>query len=95
MVRIGIRQSLQYVADHPVPATDVQLELPAHEMVSRTLFEIANNPDARDRGSLTRAHRAQKLIANRLVGTRRPGTHPVARERQGLRFVDLTQGMLE
>ena len=95
MVKVGVRQALQYVADHPVAATDVQLELPAHEMVARTLFEIANNPNTKVRGSLSRAHKAQKLIANRLVGTRRPGSHPVARERQGLRFADLTLGALE
>ena len=44
---------------------------------------------------MARATKAQKLIFNRLVGTRRPGTHPVARQNGGIEFLDLTKGSLE
>ena len=92
---ITIQQALQNVADHQQPETDVALDQPVHELVARALFSIANNPDAKVRGSMARATRAQKLIMNRLVGTRRPGTHPVARKGTEVEFVDLTQGVLE
>ena len=95
MVKVSIREAIQYVADHPEPATDVVIDLKVHELVARTLFDIANNPDTRVRGSMVRATRAQKIIMNRLVGLRKPGTHPAARESAGIDFVDLTGGALE
>ncbi len=95
MVTVSIRQALQAVADHPEPATDITLDLKIHELVARALFEIANNPDNRVRGSMARATRAQKLILNRLVGTRRPGSHPAARRSDDLEFLDLTAGAIE
>ena len=94
MVSVSIRQALQHVADHPEPATDVTLDLKVHELVARSLFDIANNPDAKVRGSMTRATRAQRLILNRLDGLRRPGSHPAARKSEELHFVDLTAGVL-
>lgn len=94
MGTVSIRQALQYVADHPEPSTDITLDIKTHELVARALFDIANNPDAKVRGSMARATKAQKLIFDRLVGTRKPGTHPAARETAGLDFVDLTQGVL-
>ena len=95
MGKVSIPQALQYVADNPVPNTDVTLDLPAHELVARTLFEIANNPDERVRGSIARATKAQKIIFNRLVGTRRPGSHPAHRDKTGVEFRDLTAGVIE
>ena len=92
---MSIREALQHVADHPVPATDVVLDVKVSELVARTLFDIANNPDSRVRGSVGRATKAQKIILNRLDGLRRPGTHPAAREAEGIEFVDLTTGVLE
>jgi hypothetical protein len=93
--QVSIRQALQFVADNPQPATDVQLDLPVHELISRALFRIANNPDNRVRGSMARATRAQKIILNRLVGTRRPGSHPAASKVGDLEFVDLTQSAVK
>ena len=92
---VSIREALQQVADSPLPATDDTLEVKVHELVARTLFDIANNPDSKVRGSLGRASRAQRIILNRHDGLRRPGTHPAAREAEGLDFVDLTAGVLE
>lgn len=95
MANVTIPQALQYVADHPVPATDAPIEMPVWELVSRALFQIANSPDAKVAGSMTRATAAQKIIFNRLVGLRRPGSHPAARKAEGIDFVDLTAGAVE
>lgn len=89
-----IQKALQLVADHPDPETDVVLDLKVHELVCRALFEVANSPDVKVRGSMSRALRAQRLIMNRMVGARRNGTHPVARKTAKLKFVDLTQSQL-
>lgn len=93
MAHTTIHQALKRVADNPEPTTDVLLDIPTHELVARTLFEIANTPDAKVRGSMARATKAQKIILNRLVGTRRPGSHPVARKNDQLEFADLTLGL--
>ena len=94
MVNVSIREALEYVAEHPVMETDVLLDVKVYELVARTLYGMANNPDAKVRGSMRRASRAQRILLNRLVGTRRPGTHPAAREKTGLTFIDLTRGAL-
>jgi hypothetical protein len=85
-----IAEALQYVADHPVRSTEAPIDAPAYELVSRALFQLANSPDASVRGSLGRANRAQKLILNRMVGRRRPGTHPAQSRSEEIEFVDLT-----
>lgn len=90
----GVREALQYVADHPDLRT-APIDTPVWELVSRILFEIANTPDAKVRGSMARATRAQKMISDRLVGTRRPGTHPAQAKKQQVSFVDLTVGVIE
>lgn len=90
----GIREALQYVADHPEPRA-LPIDMPVWELVSRLLFEIANTPDAKVRGSYTRATRAQKMITDRLVGTRRPGSHPASGHQKQVVFRDLTGGQLE
>lgn len=87
---VTIRQALQHVADNPELDTDVLLEVPVHELVCRTLFEIANQPDMRQRGSMARANIARGMILNRLVGRRRAGSHPATKTRAQLKFVDLT-----
>lgn len=90
----GIREALQYVADHPTTDVDM-VEQPVWELIGRVLFEVANNPDAKVRGSLARATKAQRLISDRLVGTRRPGTHPAQRRNNELAFTDLTAGAID
>lgn len=94
MANVSVRQALQYVADHPVPATDELVELPAWEHIARALFVIANSPDAKVRGSMVRATKAQKLILDRMVGLRAAGTNPAAIKNVEVEFVDLTQGVL-
>lgn len=95
MAHVTIQEALQRVADRPHPETDVALQLPAHELVCRSLFDIANNPDASVRGSMARANRARKLIFDRMVGKRKAGTHPATKGEVQVEFVDLTAHQLE
>jgi hypothetical protein len=95
MKHVTIQQSLQHVVDHPeMPAEDL-IALPAHELISRTLFEIANGGQLGDNRSLAKANQARNLIFARLVGRRRAGSHPAVRKNQALTFKDLTGGSSE
>lgn len=87
-----VREALRFVAAHPV-VTTAPIDTPAWQAIAVELFEIANSPDNKVRGAMTRATRAQKMIADRLVGTRRPGTHPAEAKRQVIQFRDLTEGI--
>lgn len=91
---ITIREALQRVADRPVMETDEVIQVPVHELVCRNLFEIANQPDASQRGSLARANKARKMILDRLVGKRRAGSHPATRTEVAVEFIDMTGGEL-
>lgn len=86
-----IRQALLDVAKRPHPDTDVLLDVKTHELVARTLFDIANKPDSKVRGSMARATKAQRMIFNRIGGTRRPGTKPASKQSTQVTFVDLTK----
>lgn len=88
-----VREALQYVADHPEQAT-APVDTPCWELVGRTLFEVANNPDAKVRGSMARATKAQRIISDRLVGLRRAGTKPAVRRDTAIEFRDLTEGAI-
>ena len=44
---------------------------------------------------MTRANKARKMILDRMVGKRRPGSHPATNEGEQIDFVDLTGGELE
>lgn len=91
---VTVREALQRVADDPTLPSDYTIA-PVHQLVSLALFEIANNPDASQRGSLMRANKARKMIAERLVGKRRAGSHPATKTKEKLVFVDLAAGALE
>lgn len=84
-----IEEALQYVAANPERSTEAPIDAPVYELVGRTLFQIANSPESNVRGSLKRANRAQKMILDRMVGRRRPGTHPARAQVDSLKFVDL------
>lgn len=90
MRNVTIREALQRVADYPVMLDDEIIQVPAHELICRELYTIANNPDASVRGASTRANKARKMILDRLVGKRRAGSHPATREGVAIEFVDLT-----
>jgi len=95
MKHLTVQQALQLVAENPELATDEITQVRVHELVCRSLFEIANKPDATVRGSLARANKARKMILDRLVGKRRAGSHPATRHEVPIEFVDLTTGELE
>lgn len=84
-----VREALVYVADNPEMTRD-PIDTPVWELIARILYDHANSPDARVRGSLGRATRAQKMISDRLVGTRRAGTHPAQARQQTVMLKDLT-----
>ena len=90
MKHVTIQQALQNVVDKPYLDTDEIIQVPVHELISRTLFDIANRPDASVRGSMTKANKARKMILDRLVGKRRAGTNPAARSAIQMEFIDLT-----
>ena len=90
---VTIQQALTKVSDKWESARDMDMiGTPVYELIGFTLFDIANSGDVRVRGSIRRSTRAQKIIMNRMVGLRRPGSRPVTRENDGLEFVDLTGG---
>ena len=93
---VTIQQALTKVSEKWESARDMDMiATPVYELIGFTLFDIANSGDARIRGSIRRSTRAQKIIMNRMVGLRRPGSRPVTRENDGLEFVDLTVGVIE
>lgn len=92
---VTVQQALQYVADHPVIATDELTQVHAYELIARALYEIANTPDSSVRGSMTKANRARRLLLNRLVGKRMMGTAPASHTETKLDFVDLTGKQVE
>ena len=94
MKGVTVKQALQHVSENPVMLDDVMLTKPVHELVCRTLFEIANNPDG-SKLSLSRANRARNLIYDRLVGRRRAGSHPATNTNSEVTFTDLTAGAIE
>lgn len=89
MKMLTVRQALQNVADYPVMIDDELIQKPVHELVCRTLFDIANRPDASIRGSMARANTARDMILKRLVGKRRAGSHPATRTNEAIEFVQL------
>ena len=93
---VTIQQALTKVSEKWEAARDMDIiGTPVYELIGFTLFDIANSGDARIRGSIRRSTRAQKIIMNRMVGLRRPGSRPINRENDGLEFVDLTKGVIE
>lgn len=90
MKQVTIQQALQYVADHPDLETDELITLPAHELVCRTLFEIANGASLAQPRSMPKANAAREIIFLRLVGRRRAGSHPATRTKAAIQFADLT-----
>ena len=93
---VTIQQALTRVSEKWEAALDMDMiGTPVYELIGFTLFDIANSGDVRVRGSIRRSTRAQKIIMNRMVGLRRPGSRPVTRENDGLEFVDLTVGVIE
>lgn len=90
MKAVTIRQALQRVVDNPELNTDVLLDVPAHELVCRTLFDLANGAKLDEPRTLQRASRARDVIFNRLVGRRKAGTHPAQKQQEvSISFMEL------
>lgn len=89
-----VREALAYTSENPVPNTD-PIDTPVWYLVCAELFQIANSPSVKVKGSMRRATAAQRLILNRLVGLRRSGSSPAVSSQQQVQFVDLTAGLLE
>ena len=88
-----VRQALQAVESSPDwPNDDVQarFDMPVWEMVARNLFDIANRPNPDSVAATNRALRAQKIIMNRLTGTRRMGTNPAVRNQRQVKILDMS-----
>jgi hypothetical protein len=94
MQKRTVREALQYVADYPQPVDDEVITMHTGELIARTLYDIANKPDANVRGSLGRANRARRLIMNYLAGRRRAGTAPHTKKVDSLQMHDLTGGAI-
>lgn len=92
MRKLTVQEALQYVADYPVPVDDEVITMHTGELIARTLYDIANKPDANVRGSLGRANRARRLLMNYLAGRRRAGTAPHTKKVDTLHMHDLTGG---
>lgn len=92
MQKRTVREALQHVADYPGSVDDDVILMHTGELIARTLYDIANKPDANVRGSMARANKARLLIMNRLAGKRRAGTAPHQKEVVRLRMTDLTGG---
>jgi hypothetical protein len=95
MKHVSIRQAMQYVADNPETPDDNLIALPVHELVARTLFEIANSPTQQNKRSMKDANIARDIILKRLVGRRRAGSHPATKQKTVIEFEDLTGGAIE
>ena len=95
MRHVSIKQAMQYVADHPEVEHDNLITLPVHELVVRTLFEIANSPTQVNSRAMSRANAARSIILKRLVGKRRAGSHPATHKKVDLKIMDLTGGEIE
>ena len=89
-----VQAALQHVSENPVMHTDELTQVAVHELVCRALFEVANSPDAKVRGSMARANKARRLIFDRMVGKRKSGSHPATRTEMVIEFEDLTTGEL-
>ena len=92
MQKRTVREALQHVADYPQPVDDDVIMQHTGELIARTLFDIANQPDANVRGSMARANKARKMIMDRLTGRRRAGTAPFEKKSSQLQMADLTGG---
>lgn len=87
---VTIQQALQMVANNPTLDTDDLLNTPVHDLVCRTLFEIANGVRTNEPRSLSKANVARKMIFDRMAGRRRAGSHPATKQTVAITFADLT-----
>jgi len=85
---VTIKQALERAARMKIDENTDMLALPVCDLVALTLYETANNPGRDDRGA-SRANFARRMIFDRMVGTRRTGSHPAVRAANALEIKDL------
>ena len=90
----SIQDALEYVSNHPPESFEPTVDMPTWEVLSQLLYLIANSGNPRNRGSVNRATRAQKMIWDRKVGRRRAGTNPATISNEEIEFADLTVGVI-
>ena len=95
MAAMTVAQAIKHVSQYPNPVDDDIVNQKVYEIIPRVLFQIANTPDQKVRGSLARSTKARKMILNRLVGRRRPGSRPLGTTGTAVTFDDMTQGLLD
>ncbi len=90
MAQVTVKEALQKFADNPQREKD-PIDTPVWVLISEQLFNIANSPNPKIRGSMAKSTRAQKMIFDRLTGKRRAGSRPATKEVKKIHFIDLTQ----
>ena len=85
----SVKEALDYVARHPVPA-EQPIQMPVWELVARQLFDAAHIVGGTPK-QLKRTSQAQKILLDRMVGRRRPGTHPAQVKADVLKVADFTK----
>ena len=70
------------------------IDQPVHLIIAHALFKIANTVNPKKRSSLREATAAQKIILDRMVGKRLPGSNPAAQGGIAVSFVDLTKAVI-
>lgn len=89
MKHIPIQKALEQLSNTGLDQ-ELTLESPTHQHIAHALFTIANSPNPKVRGARARATRAQRLILDRMVGLRKPGSHPAQLKNDEIQFVNLT-----
>lgn len=84
-----VTEALEYVSRHPDwPNKDFK-DIPVWEIVARNLFKFSLDADTRVIGAVARSTRAQRIIMDRLTGTRQTGTSPAVYKANSLQIKDL------
>lgn len=93
---ISVRKALDIVSKEPANNLyDVTLDTPVYLIISRILFDMANDPNPSVKGAMGRANQAQRMISLRTAGVRPAGTVPLTGEVETIEFLDLTRGAIE
>ena len=89
---VSVREALLKVSKGRLAPMD-PIEKPAWRLIAENLYVIANAVDGSKRQSMRQATQAQRMILDRVNGTRKPGTHPATQQNLTVHFRDLTEGI--
>lgn len=89
----SVQEAIEYVARHP-DSSDIPLVMPIWELVARQLYAqatvVTDNPR-----QLKKVSAAQKILAERKVGRRRPGSAPAVKKETRIVVADFTKELPE